>query len=41
MEIIFEILHTQRKIWRGHNRNAICWTFYYVNDDKELDPRNP
>jgi len=41
MEKIFEILHTQRKIWKVHNRNVICWTFYYVNDDKEVDLGNP
>jgi hypothetical protein len=20
-------LHVQRKIWKGHNQNAICWVF--------------
>jgi hypothetical protein len=34
-----QILHTQRKIWKNHNRIAICWAFYYVNDNKEVDPR--
>jgi hypothetical protein len=28
-------LHVQRKIWRGHNRNSLCWAFYCVNDGKE------
>ncbi len=31
-----QTLHNQRKIWKGHNKNAICWAFYCVNDDKEL-----
>jgi hypothetical protein len=36
MEKPFQTLHNQRKIWRSHN-NAICWVFYCVNDDKEVD----
>ncbi len=39
MERNLQILHTQRKIWKSHNRNAICQAFYYVNDNKEGDPR--
>jgi hypothetical protein len=35
MERNLQTLHTQRKKWRRHNRNAICWAFYYVNDDKK------
>jgi len=27
-------LHAQRTFWRGNNKNALCWTFYYVNDNK-------
>jgi hypothetical protein len=34
-------LHIQRKIWKGHTRNAIWWAFYCANDVKEGDPRNP
>jgi hypothetical protein len=30
-------LHVQRKIWRGHNRNYLCWAFYCVNDGKEVE----
>jgi hypothetical protein len=41
MEFFFQTLHVQRKIWRGHNKNAICWVLYCVNDDKEINPRNP
>jgi hypothetical protein len=37
MEKNLQTLHNQRKIWRGHNNNAICWAFYCVNDDKKVD----
>jgi hypothetical protein len=40
MEKNFQTLHVQRKIWREHNRNAICWVFYCVNDDKEVNLGN-
>jgi hypothetical protein len=30
-------LHVQRKNWRGHNINFLCWAFYYVNDGKEVE----
>ena len=40
MERNFQTLHIKRKKWKRHNRNAICWAFYYVNDNKEVDPRN-
>jgi hypothetical protein len=30
-------LHVQRKFWRGHNRNSLCWAFYCVNDGKEVE----
>jgi hypothetical protein len=36
MERNFQTLHTKKKNWRRHNRNAICWAFYYVNDDKKI-----
>ncbi len=26
-----------RKEWRGHNINALCWSFYCVNDNKEIN----
>jgi hypothetical protein len=33
-----EKLYVQRIKWKlGHNRNATCWAFYYVNDNKEVD----
>jgi hypothetical protein len=27
-------------MWKGHNKNAICWVFYCVNDGKD-DGGNP
>ncbi len=30
-------LHFQRRKWRHDNRNSLCWSFYYVNDDKLVD----
>ncbi len=41
MEKNFQTFHVQRKIWKKHNMNAIYWAFYYVNDDKKIDPKNP
>ncbi len=37
MEISFQTLHAWKKNWKGHKRNEICWAFYYVIDDKEVD----
>lgn len=34
MQINFQKLHVERKIWKGHNRNEICCVFVCVNDDK-------
>ncbi len=28
---ILEQLHLQRKNWQSHNKNALCWSLYYVN----------
>jgi hypothetical protein len=30
-------LHVQRLFWKPHKKNDLCWTFYYVNDNKEVD----
>jgi hypothetical protein len=30
-------LHVQRKIWRGHNKNSLCWAFYCVNDGEKVE----
>ncbi len=29
--------HFQRKKWRHDSRNALCWSFYYVNDNNLVD----
>jgi hypothetical protein len=30
-------LHFQRKNWRHDSRNALCWSFYCVNNNKLVD----
>jgi hypothetical protein len=30
-------LHLQRKNWIHDSINALCWSFYYVNDNKLVD----
>jgi hypothetical protein len=30
-------LHVQRKHWRGHIINFLCWAFYCVNHGKEIE----
>jgi len=37
MEIKLQQLHVQRKMWKGHNRNALCWSFYCVNGGKDVE----
>jgi hypothetical protein len=27
MQTKLQKLHVQKKIWKGHNQNAICWVF--------------
>ncbi len=34
---ILEQLQIQRKKWRPHNRNVLCWSFYYVNDNLKIN----
>jgi hypothetical protein len=31
-----ELLHFQRKKWTPHNRNNLCWSFFYVNDNGKV-----
>ncbi len=26
-----------RLFWKPNNINALCWAFYYVNENKEID----
>jgi hypothetical protein len=33
-------LHAERKGWRPHERLYLCWSFYYVNDNAEIDCEN-
>jgi hypothetical protein len=32
-------LHVQRSFWRVNSRIALCWAFYYVNDNKDVNVR--
>jgi hypothetical protein len=32
-------LHAQRLFWKPKRRNAICWVFYVVNDNKPMDSK--
>jgi len=34
-------LHAQRLLWKPRRRNAICWAFYVVNDNKPMDGKIP
>jgi hypothetical protein len=34
-------LYAQRTLWRGNNRNTLCWAFYCVNDNKEVNAIAP
>jgi hypothetical protein len=31
----------QRENWRGHDRNALCWSFFIINDDNIFNGRKP
>jgi hypothetical protein len=37
MKNILQKLYVQRKIWRGHNMNSLCWAIYCVNDGKKVE----
>jgi hypothetical protein len=30
-------LHAQRVFWKGNNINVLCWAFYCMNDNKEVN----
>jgi hypothetical protein len=30
-------LHVQRSFWKANNINVLCWAFYCVNDNKEVN----
>jgi hypothetical protein len=33
-------LHVQRKFWKLHGRMLLCWVFYCVNDNTNVDLEN-
>ncbi len=35
----FKKLHAQKGFWKRNNKNALCWAFYCVNDNKEVNIR--
>jgi hypothetical protein len=37
MKKILQKLYVQRKFWKRHNRNSLCWAFYCVNHGKEVE----
>jgi hypothetical protein len=34
-------LHAHITFWRGNSINALCWAFYCVNDNKEVNVTTP
>ncbi len=34
-------LHAQKTFWNRNSRNTLCWAFYYVNDNKEVNATTP
>jgi len=34
-------LHAQRLFWKPNSIIALCWAFYFANDNKEVDVTNP
>ncbi len=41
MNIQIKKLRAQRTFWRENNKNALCWAFYCVNDNKEVNVITP
>jgi hypothetical protein len=37
----FKKLHAQRSFWGANNINELCWAFYCVNDNKEVNITTP
>jgi hypothetical protein len=37
MKINLPKLHAQRKSWQPHGRLSLCWSFYYVDDNTQID----
>ncbi len=38
---ILEQLQIQRRKWCPRNRNALCWSFYCINDTSKVNPDAP
>ncbi len=36
-ENIWKTLHAQKVFWKRNSKNALCWAFYCVNDNKEVN----
>jgi hypothetical protein len=36
MKFFLKKLHAQRLFWKPNSKNALCWVFYYVIDNKEV-----
>jgi hypothetical protein len=34
-------LHAQRTFWRKNSKNALCWAFYCVNENKKVNVTIP
>jgi hypothetical protein len=34
-------LHVERKFWKPHGKISLCWAFYCVNDNIDVDLKNP
>jgi hypothetical protein len=37
----FKKLHAQRQERRWHNKFALCWAFYCVNNENDIKERSP
>jgi hypothetical protein len=33
----FAIVTNSKKKWHLHNRNELCWSFYYVNENSKVN----
>jgi hypothetical protein len=40
IKINLKKLHLQRKSWQPHGSTSLCWSFYCVNDNIEIDQDN-
>ncbi len=34
-------MHSQNKLWKLEGRNALCWSFFCINDSKPLNLEHP